>query len=157
MTYAHPQPLHQSLLPLLHAVSTPPPSQTPSPSPSTSSSRLPVETVPATVQPPLVMITQTGTSQTTQTPLTQAPVQLSAPSTPQSTPSLPLPITTIPLVVGSRLELGTIMAIVIVVLIVVVLILVFILTLALRRMAKKRVQMVNSQDNPEYSGKRSCN
>ena len=46
--------------------------------------------------------------------------------------------------------MGAIVAIVIVVLIVVVLILVFILALALRRMAKKQVQTVNSQ---EYSGK----
>ena len=143
------------------AVSTPSPSQTPSPSPSTSSSRLPVENVLATVQPPPLMITQTGTSQTTstsqttgtsqttQTLQTQASVQFSTPSTPQSTPFLPPPVTTIP--PGLRLELGTIVAIVIVVLIVIVLgvlILVFILALALRRRSKKTVK---SLDNPEYS------
>ena len=99
---------------------------------------------------PPVMITQTGTSQTTQIPRTQT--QFSAPSTPQFTPFFPPPITTIP-PVGSGLPVGAMVAIVTAVLIVVVLILVFILTLALRRMAKKRVQMVNSQDKPVCSGK----
>ena len=95
-------------------------------------------------------ITQTGTSQTTQTLQTQAPVQLSAPSTPQSTPFLPPPDATSP-PVGSGLELGAIVAIVIIVLIVIVLgvlILVFILTLAWKRMSRK---VVKSLDNPEYS------
>ena len=57
---------------------------------------------------------------------------------------------------GSGLPVGAIVAIVIVVLIVVVLgvlILVSILALALRRRSKKQVLMVNSLDNPEYSGK----
>ena len=122
---------------------------TPSPSPSTSSVMLPAENILATVQPPPLMITQTGTSQTTQTLQTQAPVQFSALSTPQSTPFVP-PITTIP-PVGSGLEPGAIVAIVIIVLIVVVLsvlILVFILILALRKRSKK---MADSMDNPEYS------
>ena len=97
-----------------------------------------------TVQPPPLMITQTGTSQTTQT---MAPVQLSAPSTPQpSSFLLPSPATTSPPVVGSVLPVGAIVAIVIVVLIVIVLgvlILVFILALALRRRSKRA---------PEQSG-----
>ena len=52
--------------------------------------------------------------------------------------------------------MGAIVAVVIVVLIVIVLgvlILVFILALALRRRSKKQMLMVNSLDNPEYSGK----
>ena len=50
--------------------------------------------------------------------------------------------------------MGAIAAIVIVVLIVVMLgVLVFVLALALRRRSKKQVLMVNSLDNPEYSGK----
>ena len=132
------------------AVFTPSPSPTPTPSLSTSSSRLPVENILATVQPPPLIITQTGTSQTTQTLQTQVPVQFSAASTPQSTPFLPPPDTTSP-PVGSGLELGAIVAIVIIVLIMIVLgvlILVFILALVRRRMAKK---VVKSLDNPEYS------
>ena len=130
------------------AVSIPSPSQTPSPSPSTSSSKLSVENVLATVQPPPLIIIQTGTPQTTQTLQTQAPVQFSVPSSPQST-ILP-PNTTVP-PVGSELELGAIVAIVIIVLIVIVLsvlILVFILVLVRRRRSKK---VVKSLDNPEYS------
>ena len=56
---------------------------------------------------------------------------------------------------GSGLPVGAIVAIVIVVLIVIVLgvlILVFILALVRKRRSKKQVLMVNSLDNPEYSG-----
>ena len=53
--------------------------------------------------------------------------------------------------------MGAIAAIVIVVLIVVMLgVLVFVLALALRRRSKKQVLMVNSSNNPEYSGKLLC-
>ena len=96
-----------------------------------------------------------GTSQTTQTLQTQAPVQLSATSTPQPSSLLSSPITTSP-PVGSGLPVEAIAAVVIVVLIMIVvgvLILVFILTLVLRRRSKKRVLMVKSFNNPEYSGK----
>ena len=119
-----------------------PSTPSPSPTPSPSSPGFPTKSVlstTSTVQPPPVIITQTSTSQTT------------APSTPQASSFL---VTTSP-PVGSGLELGVIVAIVIVVLIVVVLgvlILVFILALALRR-SKKQVLMVNSFNNPEYSGK----
>ena len=54
---------------------------------------------------------------------------------------------------GAGLPVGAIAAVIIVVLIVVVLaVLVFLLALALRRRSKKQVLMVNSLDNPEYSG-----
>jgi len=79
--------------------------------------------------------------QPTQTPQTQAPMQ--------PDPSIsPLP----PVDIG----IGVIIAVVIVLLIVLVLgvlMLVCILALALRRASKNQVRMVDSLDNPEYSGK----
>ena len=93
----------------------------------------------------VILITQTGTSQTTE--ILQTLTQFSTLPQPSSPSLLPE---------DSRLELGVTVAIVIVVLIVIVvgvLMLVFILTLALRRMSKKRVQIVKSLDDPEYSGK----
>ena len=144
------------------AVFTPSPSQTPSPSrtpspsptpsllPSTFPSSLPESALPITSTVQLVdmviLITQTGTPQTTEI---QTLAQFSTLPQPSSflSPSL------LPEDLG--LELGVTVAIVIVVVIVIVvgvLLLVFILALALRR-SKKRVQMMKSLDNPEYSGK----
>ena len=143
-------------LPVITAVVVPS-TPSPSPTPFSSSFGLPTKSVLATtstVQPPPLMITQTGTSQIIQALQTQAPVQFSAASTPQTSSFLPSPVTTMP-PVDSELPVGVIAAIVIVVPIVIVLgilILVFILALALRR-SKKQVLMVNSFNNPEYSGK----
>ena len=143
--------LHSSTkgAPVITAMVVPSPLQIPSPSPTPlfASPVLPTESVLiATLTAPLLSptITQTGTSQTTQTPQTQ----FSAPSTPQTSSFLPPPDTTSP-PVGSGLPVGVIVAIVIVVLIVIVLgvlILVFILALVRRRMSKK------APDNSERSG-----
>ena len=130
------------------AVSTPPPSRTPSPSPSTFPSSLPESTLATTstvqLMDMVILITQTGTSQTTE--ILQTLAQFSTLPQPSSPSLLPE---------DSRLELGVTVAIVIVLIVVVlgVLLLVFILTLALRRRSKKRVQIVKSLYDPEYSGK----
>ena len=129
------------------AVFTPPPSETLSPSTSTLPSSLP-ESALVTTSTPLLVITQTGTSQRTE--ILQALTQFSTLSTPQ-----PSPILSPSLLSGElELELGVMVPTVIVVLIVVVLgvlIVVFILTMARRRMAKKQMA-VKSLNNSEYSG-----
>ena len=136
------------------AVFTPSPSQTLSPSTSTFPSSL-TESALVTTSTPLLVITQTGTSQTCtlqRTEILQTLAQFSTLSTPQ-----PSSILSPSLLSGELgLELGVMVPTVIVVLIVVVLgvlTVVFILTMARRRMAKKQVQMVKSLDNAEYSGK----
>ena len=142
-----PFPSHTpSLSPTLYPSSTPPSSV---PSPSFPSS-LPENVLASssTVLPLPFMITQTGTSQTTQTSLTQAPVQLSTSPIAQTSLFLPPPPATTSSPVGSGLPVGAIAAIVIVVLIVVVLgVLVFVLALALRRRRSKK-----PPDNPELLG-----
>ena len=142
-------------IPVITAVvvpSTPSPSPTllPSPTPLSSSSGLLPESVLATssvhvLQPPPLTITQTGTSQTTQTLQTQVSVQFSAPSIPQPSSFLPSPNTTTN-PVGPGLLVGVTVAIVLIVVVLGVLILVFMLALAWRRMAKK------PPSNPERLG-----
>ena len=125
-------------VPVITAVvvpSTPSPSPTPLPLPTPSPSPIPLPLSPGLPTLNTVLVTT-------------------------SRPSLflPSPDTTSP-PVGSGLELVATVAIVIIVLIVVVLgvlILVFVLALALRRRSKKQVLMVNSSNNPEYSGKLLC-
>ena len=136
------------------AVFTPSPSQTLSPSTSTLPSSL-TESALVTTSTPLLVITQTGTSQTgisQTTDILQTLAQFSTLSTPQ--PSSILSPSLLSEELG--LELGVMVPTVIVVLIVVVLgvlIVVFILTMARKRMAKKQVQMaVKSLNNSEYSG-----
>ena len=127
---------------------------TPSPSQISSTSTFPSSLTEST-STPLLVITQTGTSQTCtlqRTEILQTLTQFSTLSTPQ-----PSSILSPSLLSGELgLELGVMVPTVIVVLIVVVLgvlTVVFILTMARRRMAKKQVQMVKSLDNAEYSGK----
>ena len=131
--------LATTAVPVITAVVVPSTSL-PLPTPLSSSSGLLPESVLATtsvhvLQPP--PLTQTGTSQTTQTLQTRVSVQSSALSSPQPSSFLPSPNTTTN-PVGPGLPVGVIVAIVVLIVVVLgVLILVFILALALRRRSNK--------------------
>ena len=124
----------------------------PTPPPNGVTTLAPSRSVQSTVivQPTLI-VQSTGIvqpPQPTQTPQTQAPMQ------PDSSISPLPPVATPP--GNDDIGIGVIIAIVIVFVIVLVLgvlMLVCILTLALRRVSKNQVRMVDSLDNPEYSGK----
>lgn len=179
MNYAHPHQLLQSsplllvreltsavlsilnytiliLLSYIVLVATPPNSAVDMPSPTPPPNGIAALAPSGSVQPtvivqPTLIVQSTGIvqpPQPTKTPQTQASTQ--------PDPSVfPLPPVAIP-PGNDDIGIGVIIAIVIVFVIVLVLgvlMLVCILTLALRRVSKNQVRMVDSLDNPEYSGK----
>ena len=140
-----PLPHVSAVIPPTSAVDMP----SPTPPPNEVTSLAPPGSVqPTVIVQPTLIVQPTGIvpSQPPQTPRTQTPM-------PSSEAPLP-PVATPP--GDDDLGTGVIIALVIVVLIVLVLgvlMVVCILTLALRRMSNKQVRMVDSMDNPEYSGK----